>query len=293
MSRLEGMLASKDFLVADGGMGSSLYDLGLAIGDAPELWLTRHPERISAVHRAFVDAGADLILTNTFGANRYRLALIGEAACVADLNRRGAEIARSAAEDPGREVLVAGAVGPLGVRPVEADAVDVFAEQMAALKAGGVDLIWVETMMTIAELVAAAAAAARTQLPFVVTASFGSDGLLDGATPEAVARVLMELSPRPTAIGCNCGVGPKALVAAVTRMRAASPAAVLVAKANAGLPRLVNGRAQYATTNDDIKAYARNSRAAGARIIGGCCGVTPAHVALIRRTLDGAVGSIA
>jgi methionine synthase I (cobalamin-dependent) len=286
MKRLDQMLCERGCLVADGGMGSNLYAMGLAIGDAPELWLTQHPERVSAVHQAFVDAGADIILSNTFGANRRRLALVGAEARVSELNRRGAELARTVADGPGRDVIVAGAVGPLGARMAEASGADAFEEQMIALKAGGVDLIWLETMMSLGEIRAAQAAAARVGLPYVVTASFDGHGrMLDGTTAAEVARMLTRMSVPPAAIGCNCGDGPKSTGKVIAAMRAAAPDAVLIAKASASLPRLVDGRAVYVISDAEIEFYASDSYGCGARIIGGCCGMTPGHIATLRQAL--------
>jgi methionine synthase I (cobalamin-dependent) len=286
MNKLDRLLAKHTCLITDGGMGSSLYDAGLRIGDAPELWLTQHPDRVSRIHQAFVAAGADIILTNTFGANRYRLALSGAQARVVELNQRGAALARATAETAGRDVIVAGAVGPLAAQVDEAEAIEALVAQMDALKAGGVDVIWIETMMTLGEIHAAQVAAAMSGLPYVVTASFDGHGqMLDGTKADDVARQLAALSLPPVALGCNCGEGPRAAINAVAMMRAAVPEAVLVAKANAGLPSIVDGRAVYDISDAAIEDYARNSRDAGARIIGGCCGMTPAHIAILRGAL--------
>lgn len=284
-------LAESRVLLADGATGTNLFAMGLTSGDAPELWLDSHPERIRALHQAFVDAGADIILTNSFGANGRRLMLHNLEARTRELNRKAAHIARDVADKAGRPVIVAGSVGPTGdlFAPLgvlsEAEAVDVFAEQIAGLKEGGADVAWIETMSAAEEIRAAANAAKRVGLPFTITASFDTAGrTMMGITPAAMAELAGDLAP--LAVGANCGVGAADLVVSVLAMTAARPDGVVIAKANAGIPRVSGEHVHYSGTPELMADYARLARDAGARIIGGCCGTAPEHLAAMRRALD-------
>jgi 5-methyltetrahydrofolate--homocysteine methyltransferase len=291
--RLEALLAERPVLLADGGMGTSLFQQGLVTGDNPELWNVEHPERVEAVHRGFVAAGADLILTNSFGGNRFRLALHGHQDRVAELNRAAAVVARRAADAAGRPVLVAGSIGPTGeilaplgaCDPAAAEAA--FAAQAAALAETGCDLLWIETMSAAEEVAAAVRAAAATGLPVVVTMSFDTGGrTMMGLTPADAAALARALPTPPVAIGANCGVGPSQLVATILALRDAAPGALLVAKANCGIPEYRDGQIHYTGTEAVMAAYARLARDAGARIVGGCCGTTAGHLAAMRSALD-------
>lgn len=273
---LRRLLGDKEWLLADGAMGTGLFALGLPPDAAPETWLIGRPEQVRAVHRGFVAAGSDILLTNTFGANRARLARCRLADRVVDLNRVAVAIAREAARDAGRPVVIAGAVGPTGLRLGEADENEIgaaFGEQMSALKAAGADVLWIETMYAAAECRIAVAAAMASDMDYVVTATFGADGhTVDGVAAEDLARDLTQLRQPPLAIGTNCGTGPDQVVEIVGRMARAAPEAIIVAKANRGLPREVEGRLIY--DDLDIAAYAARARKVGARIVGGCCGTT-------------------
>lgn len=291
--RLTALLADRPALLADGGMGTSLFQQGLVTGDNPELWNVEHPERVAAVHRGFVAAGADLILTNSFGGNRFRLALHGHQERVAELNRAAARVARRATEAAGRPVLVAGSIGPTGeilapLGPCDPEAAAAaFAEQAQALAEGGCDLLWIETMSAAEEVAAAVRGAAATGLPLVVTMSFDTGGrTMMGLTPADAAALARQLPARPVAIGANCGVGPGQLVATILALREADPDALLVAKANCGIPEYRDGQIHYTGTEAVMAAYARLARDAGARIVGGCCGTTAAHLAAMRSALD-------
>ena len=186
------MLAARPVLLADGGMGTGLFALGLSTGDSPELWNLLHPERVAAVHRGFVEAGSDIILTNSFGGTRQRLKLHQAQDRVAELNTAAAGLAREVADAVGRPVLVAGSIGPTGelVVPLGTmtrdEATAAFAEQAQALATGGADLLWIETMSSAEEVEAAVAGAATADLPVVVTLSFDTNGrTMMGITPEA------------------------------------------------------------------------------------------------------------
>ena len=280
------MLARQPVLVADGAMGTNLFALGLETGAAPEMWNLDHPDRVRAVHQSFVDAGSDLILTNSFGGNRYRLSLHGAQERVAELNRAAARLARDVADTAGREVLVAGSMGPTGeifapigaLSPEAGEAA--FAEQAAALAAGGCDLLWIETISAAEELEAAVAGAAPTGLPVVATMTFDTHGLtMMGVTTEAAMRLRERLAVRPVAFGANCGIGPGQLVESVLGLaRTAAAGDIIVAKGNCGVPQYHDGQIRYDGTPEIMAAYACLARDAGARVIGGCCGTTAAHV---------------
>ena len=291
---IEELLAGRDWLLADGATGTNLFAMGLASGAAPELWNAAHPDRIRRLHQDFVDAGADIILTNSFGANARRLALHGAEARTHELNALAARHARAVADAAGRRVLVAGSVGPTGelFAPLgmltEAAAVAVFTEQIEGLRAGGADLAWIETMSAMEEMRAAATAAARVGMAFVVTASFDTAGnTMMGVTPGAMARAVPAFVPPPHGIGCNCGVGAADLVVSVLAMSEAAPDALVIAKANCGVPRVSGDVVSYSGTPELMADYARLALDAGARIIGGCCGTSAVHLAAMRRALEG------
>lgn len=290
------LLEARGVLLADGGTGTGLFARGLATGDSPELWNLLHPEKVEDLHREFVDAGSDLILTNSFGANRRRLALHGAEARVAEICRAAAARARTVADSAPRPVVVAGSMGPTGeiLEPVGtlpfAAAVEVFAEQAQALAAGGVDVLWIETMSAAEEVRAAVAGAARTGLPIVITLSFDTAGrTMMGLTPSDVVALVRSLPAPPVAFGANCGIGPAQLLATLLELRAAAgPGTVLVAKANCGVPEWQEGRICYSGTPSIMATYARLARSIGARIIGGCCGTTGEHLRAMRQALDAA-----
>jgi 5-methyltetrahydrofolate--homocysteine methyltransferase len=294
--RLSPLLAERPWLLADGATGSNLFERGLLSGDAPELWNTDHPDRIAALHRSFVDAGADIILTNSFGGTRHRLKLHKAEHRVAELNERAAAIARSEADRAVRTVLVGGSIGPTGeiLEPIGTlssdEARESFAEQAAALARGGADVLWIETMSSVEETEAAIAGAKVTGLPIVATLSFDTNGrTMMGITPAELAG--LHRKHHLAACGSNCGTGPAELVACIVNLATASePAAVLVAKANCGIPQFVDGAIRFNGTPELMARYACMSFDAGARIIGGCCGTTPEHLRVMREALETHVG---
>jgi 5-methyltetrahydrofolate--homocysteine methyltransferase len=290
---LQTLLAEGGPLLADGATGTNLFDMGLASGETPELWNDAEPAKIRALHQAFVDAGADIILTNSFGGNRRRLLLHKLEGRVHQLNRVAAEIARDVADKSGRRVVVAGSVGPTGdlLAPLgpltEAEATEVFAEQIEGLKAGGVDVVWIETMSAPEEIRAAAQAAASLGMPYAATASFDTAGrTMMGLAPEAYADLFESFDAPPLAFGANCGVGAADLLVSVLGMTARRPEANIIAKANAGVPQWHGAHIHYSGTPELMADYARLAVDAGARIVGGCCGNKPAHIAAMRRALD-------
>jgi methionine synthase / methylenetetrahydrofolate reductase(NADPH) len=268
-------------MVADGAMGTMLYSRGVFINQCYDELNVRSPELVLDVHRAYVKAGAELLETNSFGANRLKLAQYGLENHVAEFNKRAAEIAREAA---GANVLVAGAVGPLGVRiePFGAtsreEARDHFREQMHALLEGGADCFLLETFGDLGEIEQALAAARELSLttPVIAQMTIGQDGLTPfGATPEDIARTLDEWGA--DVIGLNCSVGPQAILEAIERMAAVTKRK-LSAQPNAGMPRDVSGRTMYMASPEYMASYARHFIQAGAKLIGGCCGTTPEHI---------------
>src|SRR5260370_19467040 len=286
---LQSLLAEGRPLLADGATGTNLFAMGLNSGDSPELWNAEHSDRIQALHQAFVDAGADIILTNSFGANRRRLALHGLDRRVRDPNRLAAESARKVAERAGRRIVVAGSVGPTGdlLAPLgplsEAEAVEVFVEQIEALREGGADVAWIETMSAAEEIRTAALAAAKVGMPFTVTASFDTAGrTMMGVAPAALGALVETFDPRPLAHGANCGVGASDLLVAILAMSAARPGAALIAKANAGVPQWHGAHIHYSGTPELMEIYASLAVDCGARIVGGCLRHTPLPVAAMR-----------
>ena len=285
-------------VLCDGAMGTMLYGCGVFINRSyDELNLTQ-PETVRSVHEQYLQAGAEVIETNTFGANALRLEHFGLREKVREINLAGAAIARKTValhrEKHGAEVFVAGAVGSLGQRVSQipgdgqmtaGDARAIFAEQMASLAEGGVDLLIAETMMSLAEAEQAlfAAREAAPGLPIVVLAKVGDEGnCLDGTPIEEFARRLTELGA--DALGCNCSDGPQVILAAVERMRAVT-ARPLVAMPNVGLPRDVEGRNIYLSSPEYMASFAAKFVKAGVNWVGGCCGTTPAHIRAMRGRL--------
>lgn len=286
-------LATRPWLLADGATGTNYFQMGLVSGDAPEMWNFEHPDRVRSLHRRFIEAGADIVLTNTFGGNRHRLKLHNAQGQVREINIAAAKLARAEADAAGRPVYVGGSVGPTGeiMEPVGAlsheEAVKAFAEQALALKEGGVDVIWIETMSSEEELKAAVEGAAQAGLPIVTTMSFDTNGrTMMGITPKAFGAITAALPTQPVAIGANCGVGASELVATVLGISESRPDAAVVAKGNCGIPQYVDGHIHYTGTPELMADYARIALDAGAKIIGGCCGTSPEHLASMRKSLE-------
>jgi len=272
-------------LLTDGGMGTSLVERGVPVGACFEALNADDPGLVASVHRAFVEAGARMVLSNTFGANRFALRRRGMTERVSELCARGVEIARSSG------ALVAGSVGPLRVRLAPygrvrpAEAFDAFAEQIAALDQAGVDLVLIETQSDLAEIEQAVAAARDvSDLAVAVTITITADDrtLLDDS-PEQVAERLVKLAP--DAIGVNCGYGPAQAIRVIRAMRPALGRVPLIARPNAGGPQQVGGRFLYPATPDYFAENARLLLAEGVSVIGGCCGTGPAHVRAMAATL--------
>ena len=290
---LQTLLAEGRPLLADGATGTNLFEVGLTSGENPELWNATHPDRIQGLHRAFVEAGADIILTNSFGGNRRRLMLHGLEGCVRELNRLAAQNARAVADSAGRRVVVAGSVGPTGdlLAPLgpltEDEATEIFVEQIEGLREGGADVVWIEPMSAPGEIAAAARAAIAVGMPFTATASFDTAGkTMMGLAPDAFAEAFDGFDPAPLAFGANCGVGAADLLVSILGMTQARPDKIVIAKANAGVPQWHGAHIHYSGSPELMGVYAGLAVDAGARIIGGCCGTKPTHLAAMRKALD-------
>ena len=287
MNRLAVLLNEKDVVIADGAMGTSQIRLGLANGASGELWNLECPHKIAQIHAGFAAAGADILLTNTFGANRVALASHGLGSRVREINQAGVAIAREIADKAGRPIVVAGDIGPLGglLEPLGKRAVveaeEAFLEQAEALKESGVDIAWIETMLADNELDAAIRAVQGVGLPYVRTMTFDRAGrTIMGVRPEDAMRRIRTIGWKPIAFGANCGAGPAQMIDSVISMvRGAEDEAIVVAKGNCGLPVIdENLRTTYSGTPEIMGTYACMARDAGARIIGGCCGTTDEHI---------------
>jgi 5-methyltetrahydrofolate--homocysteine methyltransferase len=285
MDRWQALLDRGGHALADGAMGTMLFDQGLESGGSPELWNVENPDRVAAVHRGYLEAGANLILTNTFGGNRFRLALHGLEGRVEEFNRAGVRLARQAALILGDQAVVAGDIGPSGgiLEPLGdlayAAAVDGFAEQARPLIEGGVDVVWIETMSDLEEVHAAIDGVRRVSptVPLLTTMTFDTRGhTMMGVTPEQAVEALHGWGA--AAVGGNCGNGPDEILEVIEKMKRHSPDVRLVAKANAGIPAWKDGRAAYGAGPEEMAAYATAVAERGAWLIGACCGSTPAHL---------------
>jgi 5-methyltetrahydrofolate--homocysteine methyltransferase len=285
---LQSLLDTGQPILADGAMGTMLFSMGLERGAAPVMWNVERPDRIAEIHRGYIEAGSQIILTNTFVANRHNLSRNNLSERAAEFNQAAVKIARAEAAAADHGVVVAGDIGPTGGIvasygdvPYET-AVDIFRQQANALAEGGAGLFWIETVENLEEIQAAVEGArlAAPDIPIVATLSFGTNQNLRRTTYGATAEKAVELlsSLGVLALGANCGLSPQAVEAAVEAMHVHQPDVVLVAKANAGIPRLEGDLTVYPSSPEDMAAHALTARKAGAQIIGACCGSTPAHI---------------
>ncbi len=281
-------LIARGPVVTDGAWGTELQARGLPVGEFPDAWNLTHPERVAEVARAYVDAGSQIILTNTFGANRVRLAENGLANQVAEINRRGVEISREAA---GSRARVFASIGPSGKLLMSGDVTEeelsaAFAEQAHALAQAGADALVIETISDLEEGRIAVTAARQTGLPVVASAVFDSGKLKDrtmmGSTPEQAAEAFVNAGA--DVIGANCGQGIAGFAAICKRLRAATDRPIWI-KANAGLPTLVEGRAVYQATPVEFASHVPELVELGASFIGGCCGTNPEFIRAVVRAL--------
>ncbi len=288
---LTDLLKTRDWLLTDGATGTTLFNMGLTSGDAPEMWNETETDKIRALYSGAVDAGSDIFLTNTFGGNASRLKLHGAEKRAGELSRMGAEIGREIADKAGRTVIVAGSMGPTGeimapMGPLTHEiAVEIFHDQAEGLKAGGADVLWAETISAPEELRAVAEAAALADMPWCVTMSFDTAGrTMMGTTSGEMTRIIGKLAHQPVAYGANCGVGSSDLIR--TLMGFGKGSGPLIAKGNAGIPKYHDGHIHYDGTPELMADYAVLARNAGATIIGGCCGTTPDHLRAMRAALE-------
>jgi methionine synthase I (cobalamin-dependent)/5,10-methylenetetrahydrofolate reductase len=282
-------------VLCDGAMGTVLYARGVFINRCYDELNLSDPALIMAIHEEYLQSGAEVLETNTFGANRFRLARHGLASRTAEINAAGVRIAREAAEHlkdkQAGDAWVAGSVGPLGVHlePLGKTGLEearaAFAEQIAALAEAGVDMLMIETMPALNEAREALLAAKETapELPVFVMVTVDDDGnCLDGSSPEHAATMLTELGA--DAIGCNCSTGPATVLTAIEAMRAAT-SLPLAAMPNAGMPRAVEGRNIYLCSPEYMASFARKAIKAGAQYVGGCCGTTPNHIRAMKSAI--------
>lgn len=292
MNPLEALLKEQKVILLDGAMGTMLMAAGLEQGAPPEEWNLLHPEEIRGVHRSYIQAGARIILTNTFGGNRFRLKLHNLQDRVTELNKTAGTLARQEAQAAPHPVLVAGSMGPTGelLEPMGTmtfeQAKEAFAEQAAALADGGVDLLWIETMSDLNEVKAAIEGARSvSNLPIAATMTFDTHGhTMMGVKPAQAVEFLRKYDL--VALGANCGNGPAEIEGVIAAMHAIAPEVPLIAKSNAGVPKWVNNELVYDGTPQVMAGYARQARHLGAKLIGACCGSTPAHISAMADSLD-------
>jgi 5-methyltetrahydrofolate--homocysteine methyltransferase len=284
MTIVQDWLVSGQPILLDGAMGTMLMAAGLEPGDPPEEWNLLHPERVQEIHRAYVNAGSQIFLTNSFGGTSYRLAMHSLEDRVGELNAAAGKIARQVADNANREVLVAGSIGPsgqlfepMGTMTFE-EASRAFREQAAGLAKGGVDLFWIETMSDLDEVKAAVAGIREvSDLPITATLSFDTHGhTMMGVSPTQAAQELNQLDL--IALGANCGTGSDELIEVIRAIKEEIPSTTLIAKANAGIPQVVGGEVVYNGSPEVMADYATAVFQAGAQLIGGCCGNTPEHI---------------
>lgn len=287
----EQISATRDWLLADGATGTNLFHAGLETGYPPELWNVEYPDRVTTLHASFIAAGADIILTNSFGGTSFRLKLHQAENSVNALNLAAAGLARQAANVADKPVIVAGSMGPTGelfqpLGALTADAAEqAFAEQAFALAEGGADLLWIETMSSLEEVEAAVKGARRTNLPVAATMTFDTAGrTMMGVTPAAYAEFATSLGL--DAFGANCGIGPAELLDSVHKFKHREKNPAVIAKGNCGIPVFVDGKVHYHGTPELMADYAVLARDLGVKIIGGCCGTSPEHVRAMAQALN-------
>ena len=294
MNKLQELLEKEGRLLLDGAMGTMLMAAGLEQGAPPEEWNINHPDRVQAVHRAYIEAGSNIILTNSFGGTSFRLKLHNLQDRVGELNRAAAANARAEADAADRPVLVGGSIGPTGelFAPMGAmtfeDAKSAFAEQAAALDEGGADILWVETMSDLEEVRAAVEGAKSVStLPVAATMTFDTHGhTMMGVSPAKALEVMGSFGL--AALGANCGNGPAEIEDVIKTMHTLDPDMILIAKSNAGIPHWVDDELHYDGTPKVMGEYTKRVFGLGASLIGGCCGSSPEHIKAMAEALKGA-----
>jgi 5-methyltetrahydrofolate--homocysteine methyltransferase len=287
------LLSENAWLMADGATGTTLFNLGLTSGDAPELWNVDEQDKIRTLYQGAVDAGSDIFLTNSFGGTASRLKLHSAEKRVRELNIAAAELGREIADKSGRTIVVAGSVGPTGeimepMGPLSFEAaVEMFHEQAEALKEGGCDVLWQETISSPDEYRAAAKAFEMADMPWCGTMSFDTAGrTMMGVTSAEMSALVETLPNPPIGYGANCGVGASDLLRTVLGFSASGNERPIISKGNAGIPKYVHGHIHYDGTPELMADYAVLARDCGATIIGGCCGTTTEHLRAMREALE-------
>jgi len=273
------LLAQRPYLITDGALATNLFAMGLSIERAPELWNSEHPEKIANLARRFIEAGSDIVLTNSFGANAYRLKHCRAATRVTELNIAAARILKQVVIEYPHDIVIAGSIGPTGefMSPTGdlsySDAYHAFKQQAQALQQGGVDMLWIETMSDTQEVKAAYEAAICTGLPVIYTMSMDTGGhSRTGVSPSQLVNLNQQLSTASIAFGINCGHSPSATVASVRGIKkriGANNNQALIAKTNCGVPKYCNNKLVYDQSAQSMANYATSAFDAGATIIGG------------------------
>lgn len=295
MNILDELIAERQTLMVDGAMGTELFARGLTAGDPPEMWNLDQPDEIIEIHTNYINAGSDIIVTNSFGGTAFRLKLHKLENQVFEINKAAAMVAREAADKSERHVIVAGSMGPTGelLQPMgemtPETAADAFAAQAEGLAAGGADILWIETMSSLEEIEAAIVGARRvTDLPIAATLSYDTAGrTMMGVTGTQAAERLTELGV--AAVGANCGNNVADTEAAVREIKAGAGDTPVIVKANAGIPEFKGDSLVYSGSAQVMGAHVKRMMADGIEIIGGCCGTSTEHLIYMRGVIDGAV----
>ncbi len=290
---IQNLLKTRDWLLADGATGTNLFNMGLAAGEAPELWNRDQPEKILDLYKSSLKAGVDIFLTNSFGCNRSRLSLHASADDCFELAERSASLAQEAVAKQNAAAIIAGSIGPTGeiMEPLGtltySRAVEYFHEQAEGLKAGGADVLWIETISAKEEFLAAQEACRLADMPWCGTMSFDTVGYtMMGFTPRNLVELVSEVDIKPEGFGANCGAGASDLVLTILAISELNPEIPIIAKGNAGIPQIKEGEIHYSGSPEIMASYAELARNAGAKIIGGCCGTTSLHLEKMKNRLE-------
>ncbi len=295
MTIIDELLAERGVLLVDGAMGTELFARGLTAGDPPEMWNVDMPGKVADVHAGYINAGSDVILTNSFGGTAFRLKLHSLDDRVVELNAAAAACAREAAKTAGRRLVVAGSMGPTGelLEPMGSltpeTAAAAFAEQAEGLAEGGADVLWIETMSSLDEVSAAIEGARRaTDLPVAATMSFDTAGrTMMGVTGADAAGRITELGV--AAVGANCGNNVAETESAVAQLIDGAGDTPVIVKANAGIPEFKGDELSYNGSPEVMGAHVARMMGLGVKIIGGCCGTSTEHLAYMRGVIDGEI----
>jgi len=279
-------IKTEKLLVSDGAWGTFLQDEGLQSGECPELWNETHPNVVRNIAESYIDAGADMVETNTFGGSKHKLEMFALGEKTYDLNFLGARLSR---ESAGESSYVLGSIGPSGAILMmgevnEGELYEGFLEQAKGLADGGADALCVETFSDLQEAELAVCAAKTTGLPVICTFTFENGFTMMGVTPEQYAAKMIGLDV--DVLGTNCGNGLDGMIDIVCRIRKAAPEKPILVHANAGLPQTANGQIVYPETPKSMGRMVSDIVTAGANIVGGCCGTTPEHIRRIRQEID-------